>query len=68
MKTEKKKKVTAGREEKSVRNETIKKAISNGASTRDLGVRYGISNKRIWDIANKKADKTPNPKKKKSKR
>jgi Mor family transcriptional regulator len=50
-------------EEKVDRNKSIKKSVKNGKSTRDLAKKYGISNKRVWDIANKDA-----PKKKKGKK
>ncbi len=56
-KTKKTKKTS--REEKTVRNESIKRAISSGSSTRDVGLRFGISNKRAWDIANRADVKSP---------
>jgi len=47
----------AKKSEKKTRNKTIKRLIKGGKSTRKVGKAYGISNKRAWDIANRKKTK-----------
>lgn len=45
------------KKEKIERNRSIKSAITHGKPVRDVGKTYGISGKRAWDIANRKAKK-----------
>ena len=48
---------------KEERNKNIKRSIKAGSSYRDIGAKYGISGKRIFEIANAPHKKKPTKKK-----